>query len=104
MGLLLIGPKTIKKRMVRQLQAIKTELRRRMHDPVAKTGAWVERMLKRHLNYYAVSGNDPSLWWFVAEVRWRWLKTLKRRSRSQRCREQPVRAQGRLRHGRETKK
>ena len=22
----------------------------------------------------------PSLWWFFAEVRWRWLKTLKRRS------------------------
>jgi hypothetical protein len=25
-------------------------------------------------------GNHPSLWWFVAEVRWRWLKTLERRS------------------------
>ena len=61
--------------MVRQLQAIKMELRRRMHDPIAKTGAWMEQMLKGHLNYYAVSGNDPSLWWFVAEVRWRWLKT-----------------------------
>jgi len=56
-----IGRKTIKKRMVRQLQAIKMELRRRMHDPIAKTGAWME-------------------WWFVVEVRWRWLKTLKRRS------------------------
>jgi hypothetical protein len=43
-------------------------------------GAWVKQMLQGHLNYYAVSGNDPSLWWFVAEVRWRWLKTLKRRS------------------------
>jgi hypothetical protein len=32
--------------MVRQLQAIKMELPRRMHDPIAKTGAWVERMLK----------------------------------------------------------
>jgi group II intron reverse transcriptase/maturase len=79
-GSFVIGRKTIKKRMVRQLQAIKMELRRRMHDPITKTGAWVERMLKGHLNYYAVSGNDPSLWWFVAEVRWRWLKTLKRRS------------------------
>jgi hypothetical protein len=79
-GSFVIGRKTIKKRMVRQLQAIKMELRRRMHDPIAKTGTWVERMLKGHLNYYAVSGNDPSLWWFVTEVRWRWLKTLKRRS------------------------
>src|SRR5258708_485291 len=79
-GSFVIGRKTIKKRMVRQLQAIKMELRRRMHDPIAKTGAWMEQMLKGHLNYYAVSGNDPSLWSFVAEVRWRWLKTLKRRS------------------------
>ena len=79
-GSFVIGRKTIKKRMVRKLQAIKMELRRRMHDPIAKTGAWVAQMLKGHLNYYAVSGNAPSLWWFVAEVRWRWLKTLKRRS------------------------
>jgi len=79
-GSFVIGRKTIKKRMVRKLQAIKMELRRRMHDPIAKTGAWVAQMLKGHLNYYAVSGNAPSLWCFVAEVRWRWLKTLKRRS------------------------
>jgi RNA-directed DNA polymerase len=50
-----IGRKTIKKRMVRQLQAINRELRRRMHDPVAKAGGRAERMLKGHLNYYAVS-------------------------------------------------
>ena len=43
-------------------------------------GAWVRQMLHGHLNYYAVPGNDPSLRWFVAEVRWRWLKILKRRS------------------------
>jgi hypothetical protein len=30
------------------------------------------------LNYYAVPGNDPSLRWFVAEVRCSWLKILKR--------------------------
>ncbi len=40
-----------------QLQAIKMELRKRMHDPITKTGAWVEQMLKGHLNYFAVSGN-----------------------------------------------
>jgi hypothetical protein len=42
--------------------------------------AWLNRMLKGHLNYYAVSGNSPSLWWYFNEVRWRWLKSLKRRS------------------------
>ena len=56
------------------------ELRRRMHDAIAKTGTWVWQMLNGHLNYFAVSGNDKSLWWFCNEVRWRWLKSLKRRS------------------------
>ena len=56
------------------------ELRKRMHDPIAKTGAWLNRMLKGHLNYYAVSGNSPSLWWYFNEVRWRWIKSVKRRS------------------------
>jgi arylsulfatase len=30
----------------------------------------------RTLNYYAVSGNAPSLCWFVAEVRWRCFRDL----------------------------
>ena len=46
-----------------------------MHDPIAKTGAWLTQMLKGDLNYYAVSGNSPSLWWDFNEVRWRWLKS-----------------------------
>ncbi len=79
-GSFVIGRKTIKKRMIATLRTIKIELRRRMHDSIAKTGAWVARVLRGHLNYFAVSGNDPSLWWFFKEVRWRWLKTLKRRS------------------------
>ena len=36
-------------------------------------------MLIGHLNYYAVSGNDPSLWWFFTKVRWTWLRALRRR-------------------------
>ena len=35
-----------------------------MHDPIAETGAWLNQMLKGYLNYYAVSGNSPSLWWY----------------------------------------
>jgi len=58
------GARRSKKRMRAKLLAIKIELRRIMHDPIAKTGAWVKQMLKGHLNYFAVSGNHPSLWWF----------------------------------------
>ena len=50
-GSFVIGRKTIKKRMLKKLQEVKMELRRRMHDPIAKTGAWLNRMLKGHLNY-----------------------------------------------------
>jgi len=75
-----IGRKTIKERMLRSLEAIKVELRKRMHDQIVKTGTWIWQMLNGHLNYFAVPGNDKSLWWFTNEVRWRWLKTLRRRS------------------------
>ena len=79
-GSFVIGRKTIKKRMRATLRAIKRELRKRLHDPIAKTGAWVKRVLQGHLNYFAVSGNDPSIWWFYAQVRWYWLRSLRRRS------------------------
>ena len=46
-GSFVIGRRTIKKRMLRQLQAVKMELRKRMHDPIAKTGAWLTQMLQR---------------------------------------------------------
>ena len=74
-----LGRKTIKKHMRAKLKAIKMELRKRMHGPLVQTGAWVQ-MLQGHLNYYAVSGNHPSTWWFCNQVRWLWLKMLRRRS------------------------
>jgi RNA-directed DNA polymerase len=83
-GSFVVGRKTIEKRMRAKLKAIKTGLRKCMHDPIAKAGAWVKQMLQGQLNYFAVSGNDPSLWWFFNEVRWLWLKALKRRSRNSR--------------------
>ena len=66
--------------MVAKLKALKVELRRRMHDPIAATGEWLTLLLKGHLNYFAVSGNSPSLEWFFNKVRWLWLRTLQRRS------------------------
>jgi len=32
--------------MLKKLQEVKSELRKRMHDPIAKTGALVKAMLK----------------------------------------------------------
>ena len=67
-----------------KLLAIKIELRKKMHDPIAKTGGWMKQMLQGHLNYFAISGNHPSLWWFFNKVRWLWLAALKRRSQKAR--------------------
>jgi hypothetical protein len=83
-GSFVIGRKTIKKRLRAKLKAVKVELRKSMHNPIVKTGAWVRQMLQGHLNYFAVSGNDKSLWWFFNEVRWLWLKSLRRRSQNAR--------------------
>src|SRR6202049_3210588 len=79
-GSFVIGRKTIKKRMRAKLLVIKIELRKKMHDPIAKTGVWMKQMLQGHLNYFAVSGNHPSLWWFLNKVKRLWLRTLRRRS------------------------
>jgi RNA-directed DNA polymerase len=67
-----------------KLLAIKVELRRKMRDPIAKTGGWMKQMLQGHLNYFAVSGNDPSFWWFFDKVKRRWLASLRRRSQTAR--------------------
>ncbi|MGO9475720.1 MAG: reverse transcriptase domain-containing protein, partial [Rhodomicrobium sp.] len=79
-GKFIVGRKTIKKRMVAKLRALKVELRKRMPDSIAETGKWLNVLLKGHLNYFAVPGNSPSLWWFFNEIRWLWLRSLKRRS------------------------
>jgi hypothetical protein len=67
-----------------KLKALKMELGKRMHDPIPKTGAWVEQMLQGHLQYYALSGNHPSLGWFFNEVRLLWLQSLRRRNQNSR--------------------
>jgi group II intron reverse transcriptase/maturase len=79
-GSFIIGRKTIKKRMVAKLKLLKVELRRRLHDTIAETGRWLNPLLKGHINYFAIPGNSPSLWWFCNEVRWLWLRSLRRRS------------------------
>ena len=79
-GTFVIGRKTIRKRMRAQLQVIKRELRRRLHDSIYETGTWLRRVLQGYLNYFAVSGNLRSLYVFFTQVRWYWLRALRRRS------------------------
>ena len=83
-GWFVIGRKTVKKRMRAQLRAIKEELRKRLHAPVAEVGAWLNRVLRGHLNYYAVPGNGQSLSAFVCAVGRLWIRALRRGSQRSR--------------------
>lgn len=66
------------------LQDIKAGLRRRLHAPVASTGAWLGRVVQGHLNYFAVPGNSRSIASFVSQVRRLWIRSLRRRSQRSR--------------------
>ncbi len=79
-GTFVIGRKTIRKRMRAQLKLIKMEFRRRLHASISETGVWLRKVLQGYVNYFAVSGNDRSLWQFYTRVRYYWLKALRRRS------------------------
>lgn len=83
-GWFVIGRKTVKKRIRAQLRAIKDELRKRLHAPVAEVGAWLNRVLRGHLNYYAVPGNGQSLDAFLHQVGRLWIRALRRRSQRSR--------------------
>lgn len=79
-----VGRKSQKTRLRRQLQALKQGLRQRLHAPIHATGQWLERVLQGHLNYYAVPGNGPSLQYFVKQATWYWWRSLRRRSQRHR--------------------
>ena len=79
-GKFLVQRKSITKRLRAKLQAVKAELHRRWHDPVAEVGAWLRRVVQGWFNYHAVPGNAYSLGRFRRQVIWLWLRTLRRRS------------------------
>lgn len=71
---------TIAKRMRAKLQAVKAELRRRMHLPIPEQGRWLGAVVRGHLNYYAVPGNSAAIGAFRDQVTRHWLQALRRRS------------------------
>jgi hypothetical protein len=75
---------TIRKRMRAKLRQIKPELRKRMHDPVAKTGPWLRSVVQGYFNYYAVPGNNASLSLFRHRVLVCWWHSIRRRSQKHR--------------------
>ena len=67
-------------RMRAKLQAIKQELRRRIHQPIPVQGKWLRQVVTGYFNYHAVPTNGPALAAFRFFVTELWQRTLQRRS------------------------
>lgn len=64
----------------KKLQAIKQEIRQRMHDPVAQTGVYLRSVLNGYFQYHAVPGNLTVLSRFRRQVARYWFRALGQRS------------------------
>jgi RNA-directed DNA polymerase len=79
-GYFLLKRKSRRDRMRARLQAIKQELRRRMHQPIPVQGKWLGQVVSGWFNYHAVPTNSRALCalrFFVTDL---WRQTLRRRS------------------------
>jgi hypothetical protein len=76
----IVWRETAKKRLVAKLQAVKAELTRRRHEPIASIGAWLQKVTSGYYQYHAVPGNLPRLHLFRCRLSWVWCRALSRRS------------------------
>lgn len=83
-GYFVVRRKTVKKRMRAKLQAVKAELRRRMHEPLAQTGEWLQSVVRGYFQYHAVPGNTVSLSLFRERLARLWRHVIRRRSQKRR--------------------
>ena len=79
-GKFLIKRKSRRDRMRAKLQAIKQELRRRMHQPIPEQGKWLKQVVSGYFNYHAVPTNGPTLTAFRFHITNLWRRSLRRRS------------------------
>jgi group II intron reverse transcriptase/maturase len=71
---------TIRKRLQAKLNAVKAELRQRMHAPIHDTGKWLRSVVSGHIRYYGVPMNSHALRTFRFKIGWLWHRALSRRS------------------------
>jgi len=83
-GAFKVGRKTIRAKMTAKLKALKEQLRKRMHAPVAEIGAWLARVLEGHYQYFGVPGNSEAMQHFRDRLARLWYTTLRRRSQKTR--------------------
>jgi len=83
-GGFLLWRKSRRDRMHAKLQAIKTDLRRKMHETLSAQGRWLRAVVMGYYNYHAVPTNSASLAAFRQHVLILWYRTLRRRSQKDR--------------------
>jgi len=81
-GMFTVLRQTIRKRLQAKLSEVKTEMRRRMHDPIPKVGQWLRSVVSGHFRYYGVPMNRPALALFRFQVGWLWHRALSRRGQN----------------------
>jgi len=79
-GKFLVKRKTRQDRMRAKLQAIKQELRQRMHQPIPVQGKWLGQVVKGYFNFHAVPTNSRALGVFRHRVTMLWRRVLQHRS------------------------
>jgi RNA-directed DNA polymerase len=82
LGEFMVVRQTMAPRMRAKLKALKQSLWRRLHWPVAETGAWLRTVLSGHYRYFAVPHNRQALKAFHYAVARLWHRTLRRRSQT----------------------
>ena len=73
---------TSAKRLRAKLHAVKDELRRRMHRPIAQQGQYLHTVVSGHARYFAVPCNGARVQVFRFQVARLWHRTLCRRSQA----------------------
>ncbi len=76
--------RTMRKRMRDKLREVKTELRRRQHQPIPEQGQWLGSVVRGYFAYHAVPTNVQTLRQFRREVERHWLVALRQRSQRHR--------------------
>jgi RNA-directed DNA polymerase len=81
-GRFTVRRQTIRKRLQAKLNAVNTELRRRMHEPIPAIGTWLRAVVGGHIRYYGVPTNSHALHIFRFQVSRLWHRALSRRSQN----------------------
>lgn len=81
-GKFLIKRKSRRDRMRNKVQAIKQELRRRMHQPIPVQGRWLRQVVSGYFNYHAVPTNTRSLVVFRHRITLLWRRVLRQRGQN----------------------